>query len=469
MQEVIEVEIQNLNFDIQTNMAKESKTSTKNQSNGLSKSEDSFSKYITESKVKSKQQGKAKEEVKKANDIKNKVEDTVKEKDIDQEDGIEGNIEKSLDKKEPSQEGVNNVITNIYSLIESLQTQPEMKSQLKALIEALISGDNATINALKETSNGSKVNSLNEIINASNNNDLSSILKQLSSLEDGNSKNTLFDIEALLKNLANENLENQESSLGVAKNDSFSSLENELISKLRANLKNKIIDEQASGHQEGVINIEPLNDFKPHINIYDKNLGKNGVIEKNLVKENNILEKLSEGEKNDSKISRISNFLTTLSDKKVNLNTSAINNSTPIYISKGSFNEDVVKAIKFMSLNNLKDLSVKIYPKELGEVVISVSMEQGGLKAVIKAANKDTVDLLNLGLRDINDKLSQNNVKIQSLDIALYNEDTTFFANGNKQQQQQQFNENNNKKFTLDIEEEKINEVVEDGAVNLLI
>jgi len=104
-----------------------------------------------------------------------------------------------------------------------------------------------------------------------------------------------------------------------------------------------------------------------------------------------------------------------------------------------------------MNLNNLKDLSVKIYPKELGEVVISVSMEQGGLKAVIKAANKDTVDLLNLGLRDINEKLSQNNVKIQSLDIALYNEDTTFFANGNKQQQQQQFKENNNKNFTLGL------------------
>jgi flagellar hook-length control protein FliK len=123
-----------------------------------------------------------------------------------------------------------------------------------------------------------------------------------------------------------------------------------------------------------------------------------------------------------------------------------------------------------MNVNNIKDLSVKIYPKELGEVVISVTMEQGSLKAMIKATNKDTVDLLNFGLRDLNDKLSTNNIKIESLDIGLYNEDTTFFSKEGNRGQEQQSQESSNKKYSFEIEEDKpVESQRDDGTVNILI
>ncbi|MPM80570.1 hypothetical protein SDC9_127618 [bioreactor metagenome] len=146
----------------------------------------------------------------------------------------------------------------------------------------------------------------------------------------------------------------------------------------------------------------------------------------------------------------------------------------PIHISKGTFNEDIVKAVKFMDLNGIKDLSVKIYPKELGEVLISVTMEQGALKAVIKATNKEAAEMLNLGLRDINEKINLNNSKIQSVDIGLYNEDTTYFANGNlsqeQHQQSRQFYKKADENLNLAVEDESyVKEIQADNTVNLLI
>ncbi|HBL06012.1 MAG TPA: hypothetical protein DDZ33_03525, partial [Clostridium sp.] len=37
------------------------------------------------------------------------------------------------------------------------------------------------------------------------------------------------------------------------------------------------------------------------------------------------------------------------------------------------------------------------------------------------------------GLKDINEKLNGNNIKIQSVDIGLYEEDTTYYAHENSQ------------------------------------
>ncbi|HAR85709.1 MAG TPA: flagellar hook-length control protein FliK, partial [Clostridium sp.] len=110
-----------------------------------------------------------------------------------------------------------------------------------------------------------------------------------------------------------------------------------------------------------------------------------------------------------------------------------VSSEKPIAITKSDLNNDVIKALSYMDKNGVKDLTVKIYPKELGEISISVSMEQGALKAMIKATSKETVEMLALGLKDINEKLNGNNIKIQSVDIGLYEEDTTYYAHGNNQ------------------------------------
>lgn len=148
-------------------------------------------------------------------------------------------------------------------------------------------------------------------------------------------------------------------------------------------------------------------------------------------KETAILNKVINGEEKDSKVTRAADFMSYFENSVQK--SGEVSSEKPIAITKSDLNNDVIKALSYMDKNGVKDLTVKIYPKELGEISISISMEQGALKAMIKAASKETVEMLALGLKDINEKLNGNNIKIQSVDIGLYEEDTTYYAHGNNQ------------------------------------
>jgi len=148
-------------------------------------------------------------------------------------------------------------------------------------------------------------------------------------------------------------------------------------------------------------------------------------------KETAILNKVINGEEKDSKVTRAVDFMSYFENSVQK--SGEVSSEKPIAITKSDLNNDVIKALSYMDKNGIKDLTVKIYPKELGEISISVSMEQGALKAMIKATSKETVEMLALGLKDINEKLNGNNIKIQSVDIGLYEEDTTYYAHGNSQ------------------------------------
>ncbi len=148
-------------------------------------------------------------------------------------------------------------------------------------------------------------------------------------------------------------------------------------------------------------------------------------------KETAILNKVINGEEKDSKVTRAADFMSYFENSVQK--SGEVSSEKPIAITKSDLNNDVIKALSYMDKNGVKDLTVKIYPKELGEISISVSMEQGALKAMIKATSKETVEMLALGLKDINEKINGNNIKIQSVDIGLYEEDTTYYAHENSQ------------------------------------
>lgn len=291
--------------------------------------------------------------------------------------------------------------------------------------------------------------------------------------------NRKFDSASLVK--LSDNIDN-DASQGLKENSEHKELLKSILEKLKTTRKDD------SSIYNSRIFMEPDNSKNYSLNnIYVEKVDENGVsVKKNnenltdgLVKQDTsnkeeaLLRKLVEGDKSDTKLNRVTNFINVINDNRIDFS-SPINDKMPIHISKGTFNEDIVKAVKFMDLNGIKDLSVKIYPKELGEVLISVTMEQGALKAVIKATNKDAVEMLNLGLRDINEKINLNNSKIQSVDIGLYNEDTTYFANGNlsqeQHQQSRQFYKKADENLNLAVEDESyIKETQTDNAVNLLI
>jgi flagellar hook-length control protein FliK len=129
-------------------------------------------------------------------------------------------------------------------------------------------------------------------------------------------------------------------------------------------------------------------------------------------------------DKDDMKISKAVNFMNQFETVKT-LDSSKVQ-TLNLVIDKNNFGADVIKTIKFMEINNVKDLTVKMNPKELGEITIKIIIESGVMKASISAQNKETYNLLNQNIQDISDKLKNMDIKIQSLDINIY-EDSTFF------------------------------------------
>ncbi|MFR2300836.1 MAG: flagellar hook-length control protein FliK, partial [Clostridium paraputrificum] len=98
----------------------------------------------------------------------------------------------------------------------------------------------------------------------------------------------------------------------------------------------------------------------------------------------------------------------------------------PKVINRANMVEDIVKSVKYMNSNNIKELVVRINPKDLGEVAIRVIQEDGIMKANLKASSKETYSILSQNLGDIKRYLGEQNIKIQQVDISLY-EDTTYF------------------------------------------
>lgn len=182
----------------------------------------------------------------------------------------------------------------------------------------------------------------------------------------------------------------------------------------------------------------------------EESFDKEGNSEEDVLK--NIL-----GDKEDNKFSKAVNFMNQF-NKISNVENLDVENVENIVVNKETLNSDVIKAVKYMEVNDIKNLTVKINPKELGEMVIKITMENGKMKANITANNKEAFNLLNANLQDITDKLQKGTVKIENFSLNLY-EDTTFFSN-DKKKNREGFKESNknNVKENLKLQ----NNVIED-------
>jgi len=143
-------------------------------------------------------------------------------------------------------------------------------------------------------------------------------------------------------------------------------------------------------------------------------------------KEDNFLDNLT----TDGKTDKNSKVIGLMNQFVVEKNQDIKGMKEPNPINKNNLVNDVIKTLKFMETNQIKNLTVKINPKELGEITVNLTMEAGVMKATITAQNKDTYNLLQGNLQDMNSKIMNSEVKISNLSLNLYNEDTTFY-NGN--------------------------------------
>ncbi|MPQ32530.1 flagellar hook-length control protein FliK [Clostridium estertheticum] len=190
----------------------------------------------------------------------------------------------------------------------------------------------------------------------------------------------------------------------------------------------------------------------------------------NSSSEEKFLNKLLSGDKDDVKISKAVNFMNQFQTVKTSDVSKVL--SANLVVDKNNFQADVIKSVKFMEINNIKDLTVKMNPRELGEITIKLTMESGIMKASILAQNKETYNLLNNNASDIQDRLKSMDIKIQSLDINVYEDSTFFNKNSSGNNNNNNGKQDNNSKTNVDIDDDvdiSSNYVIEDNQVNKFV
>lgn len=262
------------------------------------------------------------------------------------------------------------------------------------------------------------------------------------------------------------------------------SLSKESIEKISSNIKdedklkilsslllekgiNKADEAEESISETKIIINDDFSDNKVNSLDKDKNLNDNDTLKQNSLDDNNdedkILSKIIDSDSKSS-FSKVLNYY----DKFNKNNVEVI--KEPVVVNKQTLDLDIIKNVKFMMKNAVQELKVKIYPKELGEMTIKILSEEGIMRAEIKATSKETYNLLNSNLHEIKKSLVDQNIKIQEVNIGIYNEDTTFFSgkeNSSDNFRKQQSSENNNKSIFIDDEEIK-EDLLNESNVNLL-
>ncbi|MBE6086976.1 MAG: flagellar hook-length control protein FliK [Clostridium beijerinckii] len=284
--------------------------------------------------------------------------------------------------------------------------------------------------------------------------ELLSLLAKLGIKQDSISANGAINskvgVDGTNSTLSNSGLNSiMEKIVELLKNDSVKSKLDpnslNLMEKLLGNLNNNIKEkgtESAKNNLKGIMSeISDLLENKQ--NTGNKVLTLEDMLSKNYSQDNSESDNSSASKNNTPTTSKEEKFLNSLVDdnkddslNKINLFASrtstiqnqGVNNTRGLTINKATFVDDLIKDVKFMNTNSLKELTVKVNPGNLGEITIKLVQEDGVIKANLKANSKDTTALISQNLSDIKKQLGEQNLKIADVNIELYQDDTTFFS-----------------------------------------
>ena len=329
-----------------------------------------------------------------------KVTDDKSSDDIDElKDKLEELDEKS--KKASSKEDTQDVLQELLALLAKFGLKQE---DLKA--NGNVNSDMLK-NILDSIKNG-KSNDANNILK-----NIMELLKN-DSVKSGLNPDMLKTIEKVLGNISSNLGNNSETS-----------------KNLQSNIKNLMseISDMLNGSKEQTNRVLSLEDMLNKNYSQDSSNNASG-------------DGSSDTSANNKEVSKDSKFLNSLiNDKndnndKINLfasrasliqNQGVTGTERGLTINKATFVNDLIKDVKFMSSNSIKELTVKLNPGSLGEITIKLVQEDGIMKANLKAGSKETTALLSQNLGEIKKQLSDQNIKIADVNIELYQDDTTFF------------------------------------------
>lgn len=284
--------------------------------------------------------------------------------------------------------------------------------------------------------------------------ELLSLLTKLGIKQDNISANGAINskvgVDGTNSTLSNSGLNGiMEKIMELLKNDSVKSkldsnslnLMEKLLGNLNGTIKENATESTKSSLKGIMSEISDLLENKQ--NAGNKVLTLEDMLSKSYSQDNSESDNSSASKNNTPTTSKEEKFLNSLVDdnkddslNKINLFASrtstiqnqGVNNTRGLTINKATFVDDLIKDVKFMNTNSLKELTVKVNPGNLGEITIKLVQEDGVIKANLKANSKDTTALISQNLSDIKKQLGEQNLKIADVNIELYQDDTTFFS-----------------------------------------
>lgn len=278
------------------------------------------------------------------------------------------------------------------------------------------------------------------------------LVQQLSEIVESGDLNQSVNMEALIKNL-----EEIEGVVERIENSETPKVDFEMIKKI-VDKANRIIEKET-----------PVNEVK-----LEAEIPKVVVEEVKPSEEGTTTNEKGSGEsKAKDDVDVLNNILN--SGKKTTVTTSYFKNFSsveptekPQTIRANHMTYDVVKNIKFMTNSDLKEMTLRIVPKELGEITIKLSLESGIMKANIAAVNKDTAELLQSNGAVIQEKLEETGLKLDKVQVEIYQEDATFHSDSDGEKSFQNKYKQNIEKVTESIENEEETEIAEDYVINAM-
>lgn len=344
-----------------------------------------------------------------------------------------------LNSKKSSEEYSNKVTDKNTKNSEEDTRLKELKDKLQELKEKSEedSTDKDKINEIIE----SLLNSLNNLLglqdNSNVNQQLNVEIKDMS-LETSGS-DSLKVLNQLLELLSSENAKSSfDSESLTSMKDLLSHLQGQLSdeSKVSDKLKDGLGDiiskltdmiDDANNNGKKVLTLEEMLN-KGYSQDQSSNESENNEMfsgKKETSKEDKFLNSLLDDNKDNSVDNKINLFASRT--QNVQGQNTVVRGLT---VNKATFTQDLIQDVKYMSTNNLKELTVKVNPGNLGEITIKLIQEDGLMKANLKANSKETTALLSQNLAEIKKELGDQSIKISEVNIDLYNEDTTFFKDG---------------------------------------
>ena len=344
-----------------------------------------------------------------------------------------------LNSKKSSEEYSNKVTDKNTKNSEEDTRLKELKDKIQELKEKSEedSTDKDKINEIIE----SLLNSLNNLLglkdNSNVNQQLNLEIKDMS-LETSGS-DSLKVLNQLLELLSSENAKSSfDSESLTSMKDLLSHLQGQLSdeSKVSDKLKDGLGDiiskltdmiDDANNNGKKVLTLEEMLN-KGYSQDQSSNESENNEMfsgKKETSKEDKFLNSLLDDNKDNSVDNKINLFASRT--QNVQGQNTVVRGLT---VNKATFTQDLIQDVKYMSTNNLKELTVKVNPGNLGEITIKLIQEDGLMKANLKANSKETTALLSQNLAEIKKELGDQSIKISEVNIDLYNEDTTFFKDG---------------------------------------